>query len=117
VAPFLCLPQKTKTMATTPEVQIAYLRLWAKDINAEVNEELSPKAQFTQFAVFVLGWNGGDNNWNRRWKECFGEDYAYPQREFIWDGLECHSNFIRYAEQNTYSKTFQRTNAFHRTID
>ena len=64
-------------MATSVEIQNAYLRLWAIDINAEVEEELSPKAQFTKFAVHVLAWKGGDGNWNRRWKECFGE--AYPR--------------------------------------
>jgi hypothetical protein len=73
------------TMPTSLEVQKAYLRLWAADINAEIDERLSPKAQFTKFAIHVLGWRGGDGNWNRRWEECFGEEYPWvSSRESQW---------------------------------
>lgn len=42
-------------MVTSLQVQNAYLRLWATNMNAKVDEALSPKAQFTKLAVHVSG--------------------------------------------------------------
>jgi hypothetical protein len=63
----------------TPEIQIALLRVWAKDTSHVVDPNNSPKAEFARLAK-AKGWTGGSVEWCHHWTECFNETYSWGLR-------------------------------------
>ncbi|EMD89217.1 hypothetical protein COCHEDRAFT_1215972 [Bipolaris maydis C5] len=60
-------------------IQIELIRAWSRDIGHVVDAANSPKAEFARLAK-AKGWEGGNETWRSRWKECFKEEYPYGQR-------------------------------------
>lgn len=54
------------------------IRAWSRDIGHVVDTANSPKAEFARLAK-AKGWEGGNETWRSRWKECFKEEYPYGQ--------------------------------------
>jgi hypothetical protein len=66
------------TVQATDKQQVLF-RHWAFDCVFVLDIHDSPKRQFCILAK-MLGWVGGEEPWNTRWEEGFGEEYIWRAR-------------------------------------